>query len=370
MKQFVSLINKEFWHIFRDQRTMLVLLGMPIAQIIIFGFAITTEVRNVPISIVDYSHSSLSRNLINHLGHNPYFNIISINKGDETPSNIFENTNSDILLVIDENLNRDIVRYGKGNIQAIVDASDPNVALTEISYLSQAIQNNQSSIIQTKSNAKPFGITPNIHMLYNPQMKSTYNFVPGVMGVIFMLICAMMTSVSIVREKETGTMELLLSTPVNPLAIIFSKAIPYLALSLVNLLTILMLSTFVLHVPIAGSLFLLVALSILYICVCLALGLLISSIAQSQLVAMLVSGVLLMMPALLLSGMIFPIENMPDILRYISSIIPARWYIFAVKKVMIEGSSVLYIARELAILSIMLVIFATLSIKKFKLRIE
>lgn len=362
MKQLTSLIKKEFWHIFRDSRTMLVLLGMPIAQIIIFGFTITTEVRNVPVSIVDYSHSTMSRYMISNLMHNPYFDVTVIDKPKESPSDIFEHTNTEVLLVLNQNMDKDIVHYGMGNVQAIVNASDPNVALTEINYLSQGIQNSKSSLT--------FGITPNIHMLYNPQMKSTYNFVPGVMGVIFMLICAMMTSIAIVREKETGTMELLLSTPINPFTIIFSKAIPYFILSLVNLFTILILSMFVLNVPILGSLFWLIILSILYICVCLALGLFISSIAKSQLVAMLISGVLLMMPALLFSGMIFPIENMPEALKLLSGIIPARWYIFAVKKIMIEGASVVYITRELAILFGMFVVLIALSIKKFKLQIE
>lgn len=370
MKQLISLIHKEFWHIFRDPRTMLVLLGMPVAQIIIFGFAITTEVRNVPVSIVDYSHNPMSRSMISNLMHNPYFDVTVIDEPKGTASHIFEHSNAEILLILNQNMDKDIVRYGIGNVQAIVNASDPNVALTEINYLFQGVQNSQSSYLPLEKKSPTFGITPNIHMLYNPQMKSTYNFVPGVMGVIFMLICAMMTSVAIVREKETGTMELLLSTPVNPLAIIFSKAIPYFVLSLVNLFTILLLSTFVLNVPISGSLFWLIVLSLLYICVCLALGLLISSVAQSQLVAMLVSGVLLMMPALLLSGMIFPIENMPEALKLLSSIIPAKWYIFAVKKVMIEGASVVYITRELTILLGMFVVLIALSIKKFRLQIE
>ena len=369
MRKFISLIHKEFWHIFRDYRTMLVLLGMPIAQIIIFGFAITTEVRNVPVSIVDYSHSPISRSIISGLVSNPYFDVAVIDENKGTPLHLFERNNSDVLLVLNNKMEHDLAHYGIGNVQAIVDASDPNVALTEINYLTQAIHNNQD-ISKSLNDQSTLGITSNTHMLYNPQMKSTYNFVPGVMGVIFMLICAMMTSVAIVKEKETGTMELLLLTPINPLAIIFSKVIPYFFLSLVNLVTILLLSAFILHVPIAGSLFWLVVLSILYISVCLALGLLISSVARSQLVAMLVSGVLLMMPALLLSGMIFPVENMPEILKILSSIIPARWYILAVKKVMIEGASVICIMRELIILFVMFVVLISLSIKKFKLQIS
>lgn len=201
-------------------------------------------------------------------------------------------------------------------------------------------------------------------------MKSAYNFVPGVMGLILMLICAMMTSISIVREKETGTMEVLLVSPVKPLFIIFAKAVPYFVLSFVNLITILLLSVYVLHVPVAGSLFWLVAVSLLFIFVSLALGLLISTVTRTQVAAMLVSGLMLMMPTMLLSGMIFPIESMPAILQGISTVIPARWYIQAVRKLMIEGVDISLVLTEIGILTVMAVLLITVSFKKFKNRLE
>ena len=209
-----------------------------------------------------------------------------------------------------------------------------------------------------------------VKLLYNPQMKSAYNFVPGVMGLILMLICAMMTSISIVREKETGTMEVLLVSPVKPLFIIFAKAVPYFVLSFVNLITILLLSVYVLHVPVAGSLFWLVAVSLLFIFVSLALGLLISTVTRTQVAAMLVSGLMLMMPTMLLSGMIFPIESMPAILQGISTVIPARWYIQAVRKLMIEGVDISLVLTEIGILTVMAVLLITVSFKKFKNRLE
>ena len=201
-------------------------------------------------------------------------------------------------------------------------------------------------------------------------MKSAYNFVPGVMGLILMLICAMMTSISIVREKETGTMEVLLVSPVKPLFIILAKAVPYFVLSFVNLITILLLSVYVLHVPVAGSLFWLVAVSLLFIFVSLALGLLISTVTRTQVAAMLVSGLMLMMPTMLLSGMIFPIESMPAILQGISTVIPARWYIQAVRKLMIEGVDISLVLTEIGILTVMAVLLITVSFKKFKNRLE
>lgn len=213
-------------------------------------------------------------------------------------------------------------------------------------------------------------IVPQVKLLYNPQMKSAYNFVPGVMGLILMLICAMMTSISIVREKETGTMEVLLVSPVKPLFIILAKAVPYFVLSFVNLITILLLSVYVLHVPVAGSLFWLIAVSLLFIFVSLALGLLISTVTRTQVAAMLVSGLMLMMPTMLLSGMIFPIESMPAILQGISTVIPARWYIQAVRKLMIEGVDISLVLTEIGILTVMAVLLITVSFKKFNNRLE
>jgi len=185
-----------------------------------------------------------------------------------------------------------------------------------------------------------------------------------------MLICAMMTSISIVREKETGTMEILLVSPVKPIYIILAKAIPYMALSCINIITILLLSVFVLDVPIAGSLVLLFGVSLLFIIVSLALGLLISTIAETQVEAMLVSGMVLMMPVMILSGMIYPTENMPVMLQMISNIIPAKWYIIAVKKIMIEGLDISFVLKEIGILSFMAFVLLIVSLKKFNDRLE
>jgi len=206
--------------------------------------------------------------------------------------------------------------------------------------------------------------------LYNPQMKGAYNFVPGVLGLVLILICAMMTSVAIVREKEMGTMEVLLVSPVKPIFIILAKITPYFALSIINLTTILLLSVFVLDVPIAGSLFLLILLSLLFIFVALSLGMLISNVVKTQVAAMLISVVVLMMPTMLLSGMIFPIESMPKILQWVSVIPPNRWYVEGVIKVMIQGVEAKYVLKEFAILGFMAIVLLTVSLKKFNVRLN
>jgi ABC-2 type transport system permease protein len=200
-------------------------------------------------------------------------------------------------------------------------------------------------------------------------MKGAYNFVPGVMGLILMLICAMMTSISIVREKETGTMAVLLVSPVKPVYVILAKMTPYFTLSIFNLITILLLSVFVLGVPVAGNLFLLIFVSLIFILTALALGLLISNLVNTQVAAMLVSGLGLMMPTMLLSGLIFPIESMPPILQWLSCILPVRWYIEVVRKVMIQGVDAVFVLKEIAILSGMAVVLLVVSLKKFKIRL-
>ena len=337
MKQFIAFVKKEFYHIFRDRRTMLILLGMPVVQIILFGFAISTEVKNVRLAVLDPSNDVVTRKII------------------------------DMAIVFGERF-ADGLYTGDARVQLIVDATDPNMSTSQSNYAASIVSSAGQEMLPP--NVFVSRLTPDVKLLYNPQMKSAYNFVPGVMGLILMLICAMMTSISIVREKETGTMEVLLVSPVRPLFIVLAKAVPYFVLSFVNLTTILLLSVFVLDVPVVGSLFWLVMVSLLFIFVSLALGLLISSVTSTQVAAMLASGMILMMPTMVLSGMIFPVESMPVILRAISDIIPARWYIQAVRKLMIEGVPVVLVLKEIGILLLMAVVLITISIRKFKYRLE
>ena len=207
-------------------------------------------------------------------------------------------------------------------------------------------------------------------MLYNPSMRSAYNFVPAIMGMLLMLVCAMMTSISIVREKERGTMEVLLVSPVKPLMIIIAKAVPYLVLAFAILISILLMARFVLDVPLQGSLVWIFFVSVIYILLALSLGLLISNIANSQLMALLISAMVLLMPIVMLSGMIFPIESMPSILQWLSAIVPTRYYISAMRKMMIMGVGIEQVVSELVILSAMLIGLLSLSLAKFNKRLE
>lgn len=367
MKQFIAFVRKEFFHIFRDRRTMLILLGMPIVQIILFGFAITTEVKNVRVAVLDPSNDMVTRRIIDRMDASEYFSVTRRLHSPQEVEKSFKAGDIDMALVFSERF-ADNLYTGDARVQLVSDATDPNMATMQVGYAGNIMAAVQLEMMPPGIRATT--IVPQVKLLYNPQMKSAYNFVPGVMGLILMLICAMMTSISIVREKETGTMEILLVSPVKSIFIILAKAVPYFVLSFVNLVTILLLSVYVLDVPVAGSLFWLIVVSLFFIFVSLALGLLISTVTRTQVAAMLVSGLILMMPTMLLSGMIFPIESMPAILQGISVVLPARWYIQAVRKLMIEGVDISFVLMEISILAVMAVLLITVSFKKFKNRLE
>ena len=332
MKQFIAFVKKEFFHIFRDRRTMLILLGMPVVQIILFGFAITTEVKNVRVGVLDPSNDIVTRKIIDRLDASEYFSVKCLLHSPQEMERAFQENEIDMALVFSEQF-ADRLYTGDARVQLVSDATDPNMATTQAGYATGVIAAVRQEMLPPGMSVP--SVVPNVKLLYNPQMKSAYNFVPGVMGLILMLICAMMTSISIVREKETGTMEILLVSPVKPLFIILAKAVPYFVLSFVNLTTILLLSVYV----------------------------------RTQVAAMLASGLVLMMPTMLLSGMIFPIESMPFVLQLISDILPARWYIQAVRKLMIEGVDISFVWSEVSILALMAVLLITISFKKFKNRL-
>lgn len=368
MKQFMSFVTKEFYHIFRDKRTILILLCMPVVQILLFGFAITTELKNTEVAVFDPSKDAVTQGIKEHLQASDYFSISEELTDINQINDIFKYGDIGLVVVFSENFADNLLRQGEAAVQLITDGTEPNQASMITGYASNIMMSCQQELSDT--NITSFRIVPEIRMLYNPQGESAYNFVPGVMGMILMLICAMMTSISIVREKENGTMEILLVSPMKPIYIILSKAIPYFVLSLINLITILLLSVYVLHVPVSGNIFLLFGISLIFIFLALSLGLFISNLVETQMAAMLASGMGLMMPVMLLSGLMFPIESMPKILQLISSIVPARWYIEAVKKIMIQGVEIQYVMKEIIILSIMAFVLVVLSLKKFKTKLS
>ncbi len=366
MKTFKAFVIKEFKHIFRDKRTLIILFGMPIAQIILFGFAITTEINNADISVLDLSKDTYSQKLKNKVSSSGYFKIVKeLNSYDEIEKS-FSKGEIKLAMVIGDNFGRTLINDKNAKVQIITDASDPNTANILTGYLTAIIRD-----FSTENGAVP---PPNLviksQMLYNPENKSVFMFVPGVMTIILMLVSAMMTSITIAREKELGTMEILLISPLKPLIIIIGKVLPYLVLSLVNAITILLLGLYVFGLPMHGSYPLLFTEIILFILSSLILGLLISTVADSQQTAMLMSMMGLMLPTILLSGFIFPISSMPVVLQYISNIIPAKWFIIIVKSIMLKGADFNIIAKETSIIVFITVILGILTVKKFKIRLE
>ena len=365
MKQFVSFVIKEAHHILRDKRTMLILFGMPIVLMLLFGFAITNDVKNVRTVVVTSQMDHATQQAIDRLAASEYFTMTATVPTPKEAERLIRRQKADLAVVFGKMQTpppappldgRGVAGASRG-VQFIVDGSDPNMAQQWTLYAQQTMVTSHLSPLTS-------------HLLYNPQMKSAYNFVPAIMGMLLLLICAMMTSVSIVREKERGTMEVLLVSPVRPLMIIVAKVVPYLLLALLILAVILIMSATVLDVPLQGSVGWILVVSLIYILLALSLGLLISNIAQTQFVALLVSAMVLLLPTVMLSGMLFPVESMPTVLQWISTIIPPRYYIQAMRKLMIMGVGIQEVWHEVAVLIGMTVLLLTVSLKKFKTRLS
>lgn len=350
-KSFFAFVGKEIVHIIRDPRTMLIALLIPVVQMILFGFAISTEVNNIDVMAAVPNINPAVEAKVSQLRQNPYVSFKGYIATDDVDRQLAANK---ALAVVVFSEDYDI----SDKSQIVVDASNTTTAQTAAGYLTQMLSN------------KAGELAPGITILYNPQLKSAYNFVPGIMGMIFILICAMLTSVSIVREKETGTMEVLLVSPIRPVMIVIAKMIPYFILTCVDLALILVIAKYALDLPLSGSMTALLSISFIYILLSLALGLFVSTIVDSQMAALLISGMVFMMPIIMLSGMIFPIENMPLVLQWVSDIVPARWYIPAMRKIMVEGLDFSYVMTELAVLSAMVVALTAISIKRFKNRLQ
>lgn len=360
MKEIAAFIKKEFLHIFRDVRTMMIVLVLPVVQILLFGFAVSTEVNNAVVDILGDANDPQVRMIVQRIDNNPYLETGAYLSTEAEMDARLRKGKSKAVVCFERNFNQKSEKDGNAAIKVICDGSDPNTAQMVGNYIQGVVNEDIDSGASVQA----------VQMMYNPAMNSSYNFVPGVMGLILMLICSMMTAVSIVREKEFGTLELVLVSPVKPFWIIISKLIPYLVLSVVNFASIILLARFVMGVPIRGSLVLVSVSSLLFVGASLGLGLLISTISRTQQTAMLLCGMGLTMPTMMLAGIIFPCESMPVALQLISDIIPAKWYIIIIKRIMIQGAGFAAIAKEFIILAGMMILLLWFSIKRFKTRLQ
>lgn len=360
MKEIAAFIKKEFLHIFRDVRTMMIVLVLPVVQILLFGFAVSTEVNNAVVDILGDANDPQVRMIVQRIDNNPYLETGAYLSTEAEMDARLRKCKSKAVVCFERNFNQKSEKDGNAAIKVICDGSDPNTAQMVGNYIQGVVNEDIDSGASVQA----------VQMMYNPAMNSSYNFVPGVMGLILMLICSMMTAVSIVREKEFGTLELVLVSPVKPFWIIISKLIPYLVLSVVNFASIILLARFVMGVPMRGSLALVSVSSLLFVGASLGLGLLISTISRTQQTAMLLCGMGLTMPTMMLAGIIFPCESMPVALQLISDIIPAKWYIIIIKRIMIQGAGFAAIAKEFIILAGMMILLLLFSIKRFKTRLQ
>jgi drug efflux transport system permease protein len=368
MKQLIVFIKKEFLQVFRDKQSLLMLFGLPIAQIVLFGFALSNEVKDSKIVIADYSKDAVTTQIISKIASSKYFDIEqSLQSADQLQA-AFKKGTIKMAVIFPANFAMDLLHTNKATIQVIADASDPNVATTVTNYITQVINDYNAQL--GNASAQPLQIVPEFQMLYNPELRGAPNFVPGVMALVLMLVCTMMTSVAIVKEKELGTMEVLLVSPFKPLYIIIAKLTPNLLISIANFFIILILSSMFLGLQVKGSILLLTFCSILFILTSLSIGLLISINAQTQQAAMMGSLMGMMLPTMLLTGFLFPVENMPIALQWLSNLVPSRWYFIIVKQVMLKGLGIESVWKETLILFGMCMLLFTISLRKFKIRLQ
>ncbi len=367
MKQFLVFVRKEFYHVFRDKRTLLIMFGLPVVQVLLFGFALTTEIKHAKIAIVDYARDMASQQIITRISASPYFDPEEDALSYDQMKLAFRQDRVKCAIVFPPHFYDDLLHTHKAQVQIIADASDPNTATTLTNYLGAIVTEYQGEL--SANTPAPYQIQSELNMLYNPEMNGSMNFIPGVIALVLMIACTTLTSVSIVREKEMGTMEILLVSPFRPIYVILSKAVPYLALSLINFIIILLLSVYLLHIPVRGNIVLLFIESMFFIISCLSFGLLISCFTDSQQTAMLISMMGMMLPTILFTGFLFPLENMPVPLQMISNIIPAKWYYAIVKAVMLKGLGFSYVWKETLILIGMTVTLLVIALKNFKIRL-
>lgn len=341
--------------------------GMPIMQVLLFGFALTSEVKNADIVVIDNAHDNSTRQLTTKLKASTYFNITEAQYAARDIEQQFRKSKMKAVVVFPANFEHDLISGKKAQMQILADGSEPNTAKTIIQYINAIVQSYQQ---QMGATAKiPLTIVPETRMLYNEEGNGSMNFIPGVMALILMIICTALTSVAVVREKELGTMEILLVSPFKPLMVLVAKAIPYLVLSLINFTFILLLAIYVMHVPVAGSIVLLYAESLLFIFASLAFGLFISNNTSTQQAALLISFMGMLLPTIIFTGFIFPLENMPIPFQIISNFVPAKWYYSIVKSVMLKGLGFEFVWKETLVLIAMSVILLGITIKKFKIRL-
>jgi ABC-2 type transport system permease protein len=361
MKTFGAFVVKEIYHILRDRRTLLILFGMPVAQLVLFGFAIRNEVNDVRVVLVDASGDEATRELTQRLLASPYFEAVAFTANAGEVEAAFQTGRAREAIVFEPDFAGRLARDGVASLQILTDASDPNTANTVLAYTTSIVQAYQRE--RAGGTAAGVRIVPEVHMRYNPTLESVYLFVPGLIAFILMLVCALMTSITITREKELGTMEVLTVSPLRSPQIVVGKVLPYLVIAQAIVAIILALARFVFQVPMRGSLILLIVECLLFTLCALSLGILISARSSSQQTAMMVALAGLLLPTIILSGFIFPIASMPEPLQAVSHLVPAKWFLVIVRGIMIQGVGLAELWEETLVIAGMTLVYLGIGIK-------
>ncbi len=364
---FWAFVQKEFFHILRDRRTLFVMLGMPFALVLLFGYAVTTDFKHASVAVYDQSGDMWSQRLIHQMQAGGYFSVVASVSRKEEIDRLFRQGKIKVAVVIPSHFGESLMGCEPVQLQLLSDGSEPNIALTLVSYMNDI---STRFVNEALGSSAQWLISLQPRMVYNPALRSVYMFVPGVIAVVLMLISAMLTSLSIAREKERGTLNLLLISPLPPLLIIVGKVLPYVLLSFFNALVIIGMGIEVFGMRMWGSWPFLLLSCLLFILTALSLGVFISTRVRTQQTALFASLLGLMLPTVLLSGYIFPIESMPTPLQVISNVTPAKWFIILLKGIMLKGGGLDALWVPVAVLSGMTVFFILLSWKSFKLHVE
>lgn len=363
----VAFMVKEVQHILRDRQTLTILILMPLLQVVLFGYALRTDIQDIRVAVVDPTPDYATLTLRNRLGATDRFRLVQVLPDASRLETLFRRNEADVGVEVAPRFGTRLARGEPADIQIVADASDPNGGTTMAAYVNAVIDDFAG---QMGASGGAVHIALDTRMRFNPTLASVNLFVPGLIALVITLVSALMTAISLSREKERGTLESLLVSPLRPWQIIVGKVAPYLAIGFVSVIAVLIEARLVFQVPVRGSVALLLAEGLLYILVSLSLGILVSARTSSQRVAMMATIVGTMLPTIMLSGFVFPIESMPVVLRWITPAVPARWFVSIVRGIMLVGVGLDYLWPDTLVLAGMAAILLVLSIRSFHARLE
>lgn len=376
--RIAPLLRKEVIHVRRDPRSLWLALGMPIVLLLLFGYAVKIDISHIALGIVDQDNTSLSRELRSRIQSTEYFDFLYLLPSYSGAERLLNQGKVKIVIVIPAHFARDLGRGQNTSLQLLVDGSNNNTALIALGYLSRLIQTFSTSLVleMVKSRggdatASGFAsVNPEFRIWYNPELRSTNYIVPGLIAVVMIIVSAMLTSLTVAREWETGTMEQLISTPARPLEIIIGKLIPYFLLGIVQITLVVLIGIVVFAVPLKGNIGFLFIASSVFLLNGLGMGLFISTITKSQQLAFQLSLLLTLLPSFILSGFIFPISSMPKIIQYATYLIPARYFLIVLRGIFLKGIGLEILWPQFLMLIFFAAAILTVCAKRLRLSLE